>query len=90
MEAADRGSRRAADRGSDTERGSDATKAERGSCRGSEGGGAGSLSFEPLFFFFLSCLRETASTDCIDKPRMRIERDLPPKFFRLKAMALFE
>ena len=56
MEAAERGSRRAADRGSD------AAEIERGSCRGSVVGGAAEVPFEllPPFPF----LAEVASTDC--------------------------
>ena len=56
MEAAERGSRRAADRGSD------AAEIERGSCRGSVVGGAAEVPFDPLPPF--PFLAEVASTDC--------------------------
>lgn len=56
MEAAESGSRRA------VERGSDAAEIDSGSCRGSLVGGAAEVSFDPLSFFpFLAVI---ASTDC--------------------------
>ena len=59
-EEEERGSRRAA------ERGSAAADTERGSCRGSSGGGADALSFDPLapasLPFFVT---EAVSTDCV-------------------------
>lgn len=56
MEAAESGSRRAA------ERGSDAAEIDRGSCRGSPVGGAAEVSFDPLSFFPFFAV--AASTDC--------------------------
>lgn len=56
MEAAESGSRRA------VERGSDAAETDKGSCRGSPVGGAAEVSFDPLSFF--PFLAVAVSTDC--------------------------
>ena len=56
IEAAERGSRRAA------ERGSDAAEIDRGSCKGSLVGGAEEVSFDPLLPF--AVFADVVSTDC--------------------------
>ena len=65
-EAADRGSRRAG------ERGSAAADIDRGSCRGSLGGGADTVSFDPLAPSFVFFVVEAVSTNCSEREGLRV------------------